>query len=129
MTLSHKDVPVPPKSQSVKQNEGVSTGKIIPLNPSTSNNIVAPTNQSSQVIASPNSKNVEALPNPLMNVEREFSKEIELKFDPKVVVLSLVGSSPSTNQVQVTKEKSDVKQREVRKPTPSMPAKQKAIKV
>lgn len=122
-------MPVPPKSQSVKQNEGVSTGIIIPLNPSISNNIVAPTNQSSQVITSPNSKNVEALPISHINVKREFSKETELKFDPKVVVLSLVGSSPSTNQVQVTKEKSDVKQKEVRKPIPSMPAKQKAIKV
>lgn len=65
-----------------------------------------------------------------MNAEKDFSKETELKFDPKVVVLSLVGSSPSSNQTQLSKEKSDVKQKEVRKPPPpSTPAKQRTIKI
>lgn len=70
MTLSHKDASVPPKSQSVKPNEDVSTGNIIQLNPSTSDNVSVPTNQFSQAINPPNSKNNEASPNSYVKVER-----------------------------------------------------------
>lgn len=130
MALSHKDAPVSLKTQSEKQNENVSTSNIIQLNPSLSNNIMAPINKPSQVIVTSSSKNNETSPNPPTKYDKEFSKEAELKFDPKVVVLSLVGSSPSSNHVQNTKEKHDMKQRGVRKPPPPLtPVKPKTIKI
>ena len=91
---------------------------------------MAPNDQSSQAIITSNSKNNEASSNSHMNIDKEFTKEVELKFDPKVVVLSLVGSSPSSTQVKNTKEKSDTKQKEARKPPhPLPPVKPRTIKI